>query len=97
MSSCQALALGFAIISSRSTELPWQVRALRAVPVFALPAVVTLLYSTCASYHRMSKNQCVQHPGTSYWYMSSVYQVHLFLFVMCSNIYAVILNTDYSP
>jgi hypothetical protein len=65
MSSCQALALGFAIISTRSTELPWQVRALRALPVFALPAVVTLLYSTCASYHRMSKNQCVLHPGMS--------------------------------
>ena len=60
MCSCQALALGFAIISTRSTELPWQVRALRALPVFALPAVVTLLYSTCASYHRMSKNPALQ-------------------------------------
>lgn len=47
--------MAFAILSTRSSELPWQIRALRVLPVFALPALVTLLYSTCASYNRMSK------------------------------------------
>lgn len=53
----EALALGFAILSTRSADLPWQVRAIRALPVFALPAVVTLLYSTCAGYHRMMERK----------------------------------------
>jgi len=49
----EALLLGLAILSTRSVQLPWQVRAIRVLPVFALPAVVTLLYSGCASYNRM--------------------------------------------
>jgi hypothetical protein len=51
----EALLLGVAILSTRSTDLPWQVRAVRVLPVFALPAIVTLIYSGCASYNRMSK------------------------------------------
>ncbi|XP_024401746.1 uncharacterized protein At2g24330 [Physcomitrium patens] len=53
----EALALGFAILSSRNADLPWQVRAIRALPVFALPAIVTLLYSTCAGFHRMMERK----------------------------------------
>jgi hypothetical protein len=53
----EALLLGVAILSTRSTDLPWQVRAVRVLPVFALPAVVTLIYSGCASYNRMRERK----------------------------------------
>lgn len=53
----EAFALGFAILSTRTADLPWQVRAIRALPVFALPAAVTLLYSTCAGYNRMMERK----------------------------------------
>lgn len=58
----QALLLGVAILSTRSTDLPWQVRAVRVLPVFALPAVVTLIYSGCASYNRMSEFSSSSRP-----------------------------------
>ncbi|XP_024395040.1 uncharacterized protein At2g24330 [Physcomitrium patens] len=53
----EALALGFAILSNRTADLPWNVRAIRALPVFASPVIVALLYSTCAGYHRMMERK----------------------------------------
>eukprot|EP00249_Psilotum_nudum_P017203 c26208_g1_i1 orf=473-1717(-) len=49
----ELLILGIAIITTRRSELSWHMRALRVLPVFAFPAFSALLYSACASYHRM--------------------------------------------
>lgn len=53
----ELLLLGIAVIMTRAPELSWQVRALRVLPVFAFPALASLVYSTCASYYRMCERK----------------------------------------
>ncbi|KAJ7298736.1 hypothetical protein O6H91_09G058500 [Diphasiastrum complanatum] len=53
----EVLVLGIAIMATRSPGIPWQMRALRVFPVFALPALSALLYSSCAGYCRMRERK----------------------------------------
>lgn len=53
----ELLLLGIAVIMTRTPELSWQMRALRVLPVFAFPALASLVYSTCASYYRMCERK----------------------------------------
>ncbi|EFJ38603.1 hypothetical protein SELMODRAFT_72144, partial [Selaginella moellendorffii] len=57
----EVLALGFALVSTRSLDIPWKLRAIRVFPVFAVPAIAALLYTACSRYFHMSKNfQCAR-------------------------------------
>lgn len=53
----ELLLLGIAVIMTRAPELSWQMRALRVLPVFAFPALASLVYSTCSSYYRMCERK----------------------------------------
>lgn len=50
---CEVVAIVIAIMSTKTPDLTWQMRALRVLPVFALPGFSVLLYSTCSGYFRM--------------------------------------------
>ncbi|KAL2644207.1 hypothetical protein R1flu_011794 [Riccia fluitans] len=49
----EVLVLGFAIWATRAPYMEWESRALRVLPVFALPLFTTLLYTSCSSFYRM--------------------------------------------
>ncbi|BBN01819.1 endoplasmic reticulum junction formation protein lunapark [Marchantia polymorpha subsp. ruderalis] len=49
----EVLVLGIAIWATRAPDMLWETRALRVLPVFALPLLTTLLYSSCSSFNRM--------------------------------------------
>ncbi|MCO5599263.1 hypothetical protein L7F22_053364 [Adiantum nelumboides] len=53
----ELLLLGIAVIMTRAPELSWQTRALRVLPVFAFPALASLVYSSCSSYYRMCERK----------------------------------------
>ncbi|KAL3697409.1 hypothetical protein R1sor_011485 [Riccia sorocarpa] len=53
----EALVLGFAIWATRVPDMQWESRALRVLPVFALPFFTTLLYSSCSSFYRMREGK----------------------------------------
>ncbi|KAI5072479.1 hypothetical protein GOP47_0013024 [Adiantum capillus-veneris] len=53
----ELLLLGIAVIMTRAPELSWQTRALRVLPVFAFPALASLVYSSCSSYYRMRERK----------------------------------------
>lgn len=53
----ELLLLGIAVIMTRAPELSWQARALRVLPVFAFPALASLVYSSCSSYYRMRERK----------------------------------------
>ncbi|CAM6098364.1 unnamed protein product [Calypogeia fissa] len=53
----EVLILGVAIYSTRNALMTWQTRAWRVLPVFALPLITTLLYSSCASFYRMRERK----------------------------------------
>lgn len=49
----EIVAVGYAIVMTRSIDLNWQMRALRVLPMFALPALSTGLYFTLMSVIKM--------------------------------------------
>lgn len=49
----EALAVAYAIMTTRSVDLDWKMRAARVFPMFGLPILSTLVYSTLASFTRM--------------------------------------------
>ncbi|KAK4481958.1 hypothetical protein RD792_012871 [Penstemon davidsonii] len=49
----EVIAVGYAIMTTRSIELDWKMRALRVLPMFLLPALSTFTYSALGSYTRM--------------------------------------------
>lgn len=49
----EVVAVGYAIISTRSLELDWQTRALRVFPMFLLPVLSFVSYSGVRSFTRM--------------------------------------------
>ncbi|XP_031487971.1 uncharacterized protein At2g24330-like isoform X1 [Nymphaea colorata] len=49
----EAAALFYAIMTTRSVDLNWKMRALRVMPVFAVPFLGAAIYSTLSSYKRM--------------------------------------------
>lgn len=51
----QAIAVGYAIMVTRSLDLDWKMRALRVLPMFLLPALSSIIYLTLRGFTRMCK------------------------------------------
>ncbi|KAK4755978.1 hypothetical protein SAY87_009735 [Trapa incisa] len=49
----EVIAVGYAIVSTRSLELDWKMRAFRVLPMFLLPALSFVSYSTVVRFMRM--------------------------------------------
>ncbi|CAN6440349.1 unnamed protein product [Victoria cruziana] len=49
----EVAALVYAIMTARSVDLNWKTRAVRVMPVFAVPILGAAIYSTLSSYKRM--------------------------------------------
>ncbi|KAL6634784.1 hypothetical protein ACP70R_027455 [Stipagrostis hirtigluma subsp. patula] len=49
----EVLAVVYAIMMTRNEDLTWQMRAIRVLPMFVLPAVSSLIYSTVLNFTRM--------------------------------------------
>ncbi|CAA0819928.1 Protein of unknown function (DUF2296 [Striga hermonthica] len=49
----EVVAVGYAVMTTRSLNLNWQMRALRVLPMFLLPALSFITYSTLRSFSRM--------------------------------------------
>ncbi|KAD4178980.1 hypothetical protein E3N88_27571 [Mikania micrantha] len=49
----EVIALGYAIMTTRTVGLDWQMRALRVLPIFLLPAISSSLYWALFSFTRM--------------------------------------------
>ncbi|RLM77982.1 uncharacterized protein C2845_PM12G21120 [Panicum miliaceum] len=49
----EVLAVVYAIMMTRDEGLTWQMRAIRVLPMFVLPAVSSLIYSTVVNFTRM--------------------------------------------
>ncbi|XP_012066340.2 uncharacterized protein At2g24330 [Jatropha curcas] len=49
----EVIAVGYAIITTRSMDLDWKMRAFRVLPMFLLPGLSSLAYSTFVSFTRM--------------------------------------------
>lgn len=52
---CQVIAVAYAIMTTRSGNLDWKMRAARVFPMFGLPILSMLIYSTLVSFTRMRK------------------------------------------
>ena len=57
------MAVVYAIMMTRDEDLTWQMRAIRVLPMFVLPAVSSLIYSTVVSFTRMRKCPKWQFPS----------------------------------
>jgi hypothetical protein len=51
----QIVAVGYAIMTTRSPDLSWQMRAVRVLPMFLVPALAGLIYSTITRLTKMRK------------------------------------------
>lgn len=49
----EVLAVVYAIMTTRNEDLTWQMRAIRVLPMFILPAVSSVIYSTVVNFTRM--------------------------------------------
>ncbi|CAN6232538.1 unnamed protein product [Urochloa humidicola] len=49
----EVLAVVYAIMMTRDEDLSWQTRAIRVLPMFVLPVVSSLIYSTVVNFTRM--------------------------------------------
>ncbi|CAI9106113.1 OLC1v1005182C2 [Oldenlandia corymbosa var. corymbosa] len=49
----EAIAVGYAIMTTRALELDWRMRALRVLPMFLLPALSFLTFSAFSSFNTM--------------------------------------------
>lgn len=49
----EVIAVAYAIMTTRSANLDWKMRATRVFPMFGLPILSTLIYSTLVSFTRM--------------------------------------------
>lgn len=67
----QLIAVGYAIMTTRSLDLNWKMRALRVLPMFLLPAVSFITYSGLRSFIKMCK------------YFSAPFNYHYFSFPFC--------------
>jgi len=51
----EVVAVGYAIMTTRSPDLSWQMRAVRVLPMFLVPALAALIYSTITRLTKMRK------------------------------------------
>ncbi|KAI5660744.1 hypothetical protein M9H77_20067 [Catharanthus roseus] len=49
----EVIAVGYAIMTTRTPDLNWKMRALRVLPMFLLPVLSFLIYSTLSSLNKM--------------------------------------------
>ncbi|XP_010940300.1 uncharacterized protein At2g24330 [Elaeis guineensis] len=49
----EVLAVAYAVTTTRSVDLNWQMRAIRVLPMFVLPGLSAAFYSTLVSFTRM--------------------------------------------
>ncbi|CAL9203993.1 unnamed protein product [Musa hybrid cultivar] len=49
----EVVAVVYAIMTTRSADLNWQIRAIRVLPMFVLPGLSSVIYSTLVSFIRM--------------------------------------------
>ncbi|KAJ4844081.1 hypothetical protein Tsubulata_027511 [Turnera subulata] len=49
----EAIAVGYAIMTTRSMDMDWKMRAFRVLPMFLLPALSTAAYSAFVNFTRM--------------------------------------------
>ncbi|CAA6655784.1 unnamed protein product [Spirodela intermedia] len=49
----EVIAVAYAVLTTRSVDLSWQMRALRVLPMFALPTLSSAVYSILVSLTRM--------------------------------------------
>ncbi|CAH9143255.1 unnamed protein product [Cuscuta epithymum] len=55
----EAIAVGYAIMTTRSLHLNWKLRALRVLPMFLLPGLSFAIYTALGSFKRI----CVERMG----------------------------------
>jgi len=53
----EVVAVGYAIMTTRSPDLSWQMRAVRVLPMFLVPALAALIYSTITRLTKMLDNR----------------------------------------
>ncbi|XP_062227109.1 uncharacterized protein At2g24330-like [Phragmites australis] len=53
----EVVAVGYAIMTTRSPDLSWQMRAVRVLPMFLVPALAALIYLTIRSLTKMLDNR----------------------------------------
>lgn len=51
------MAVAYAIMMTRNEDLTWQMRAIRVLPMFALPAISSVLYSAVVNFTRMRERK----------------------------------------
>ncbi|XP_010438086.1 PREDICTED: uncharacterized protein At2g24330-like [Camelina sativa] len=49
----EIIAVGYAILTTRTEDLDWRMRSFRILPMFLLPAISALAYSSIASFSKM--------------------------------------------
>ncbi|KAE8806720.1 Ribonucleoside-diphosphate reductase large subunit [Hordeum vulgare] len=49
----EVVAVGYAIMMKRDEDLTWQMRAIRVLPMFVLPAISSVVYSAVVNFTRM--------------------------------------------
>uniref|UniRef100_A0A1J3FQP3 Lunapark zinc ribbon domain-containing protein n=1 Tax=Noccaea caerulescens TaxID=107243 RepID=A0A1J3FQP3_NOCCA len=49
----EVIAVGYAIMTTRDEDLDWKLRSFRILPMFLLPAIASLAYSSLVSFTRM--------------------------------------------
>uniref|UniRef100_A0A0D9VIL7 Lunapark zinc ribbon domain-containing protein n=1 Tax=Leersia perrieri TaxID=77586 RepID=A0A0D9VIL7_9ORYZ len=49
----EVVAIVYAIMTTRNEDIPWQLRAIRVLPIFVLPAVSSVIYSSVVKFTRM--------------------------------------------
>ncbi|KQK00434.1 uncharacterized protein At2g24330 [Brachypodium distachyon] len=53
----EVVAVAYAIMMTRNEDLTWQMRAIRVLPMFALPAISSVLYSAVVNFTRMRERK----------------------------------------
>ncbi|TVU16536.1 hypothetical protein EJB05_40106, partial [Eragrostis curvula] len=53
----EVVAVGYAIMTTRSPDLSWQMRAARVLPMFLIPGLAALIYSTITSLTKLLDNR----------------------------------------
>ncbi|KAK4352563.1 hypothetical protein RND71_028081 [Anisodus tanguticus] len=53
----EVIAVGYAIMTTRSLELNWKMRALRVLPMFLLPGLSFITYTSVGSFTRMCERK----------------------------------------
>lgn len=53
----EIVAVGYAIMTTRSPDISWQMRAVRVLPMFLVPALAALIYSTITNLTKMLDNR----------------------------------------